>query len=161
MNRILLLSIFLLASLKAFSNESVLETAWSDISRLPGFETEQAEASMFSFPESFGEGRLAVHPNASQRPAFTAILDGISDDYLLGQLADETFDERLFLEEIDDEDSFRILYTISGAGGTDTIAFLDSITAAQAEELTALWEKHVSQEEEGDAEEFEQDFSDE
>lgn len=161
MYRILLISIMMLASLRAFCGQPVIETAWNDISRLPGFTTEQADASMFNFPESFGEGRLAVHPNSSQRPALTRILDAISDDYLLGQLADESFDERLYLEEMDEDDTYCILYTICGNGGADTIAFLARINSAQAEELNTLWEQHVNQEEAGEAEEFEQDFSDE
>lgn len=161
MYRILLISMMMLASLRAFCAQPVIETAWNDITRLPGFTTEQAEASMFNFPDSFGEGRLAVHPNASQRQEFTRILDGISDDYLLGQLADDNFDERLYLEEMDEDDTYCILYTICGNGGADTIAFLARINSAQAEELNALWEKHLNQEEAGEAEEFEQDFSDE
>ncbi len=138
---------------------SSLETAWKSISSIKGFDVEAAPASMFNFPDSFGDGQLAVHPNASMCKEITAVLDALSDDYLLGALSDESFDERLFVESLPDGGCV-MLYTIVGTGGADTVAFMANITEEQADEVASLWESHIKQEEEG-KEEFDQDFGDE
>ena len=135
------------------------DSAWKSIAALGGFDTEKAQASMFNFPDSFPEGMLAVHPNSSQREAVTAILDNVQEDYLLGELSDESFDERIFIEPAADGKCI-MLYTITGSGGTDTIAFIVTISEAQADEVASLWEERIKQEEEG-KDEFDQDFSDE
>ncbi len=155
------LSLLLLGAVLTSSGvpKSSVEGAWESIMSIDGFEKDMAEASLFNFPESFGQGRLAIHANASQREGFLAVLDAIPADCLLGQLSDESFDERLYLEQTGD-DSFSVLYTLVGTGGADTVAMLMTVNEAQTEELMSLWERRVSEEEAGE-EEFDQDFGDE
>lgn len=162
MKKRLFASILLCGSLavSAFdADKSVLQKAWHRIAGIEGFNIENADPSMFNFPDGFKKGQLAIFPNASVKEEVTAILDGISEDFLLGEVSDDSFDERVFVEPAGENNNV-LLYTVVGSGGADAMAFITYVTDDQADEVASLWDSHVDEEEAG-SEEFDQDFGDE
>lgn len=114
----------LIACLCSCNRQLDLREAFNKVSEIERFEIEEYESDIYSFPESFGDATVCVHPNSSCRKKVLNVLAGLPKEWLELEMSADRQIERFYIAP--DSTSDNLLFVHIGKGSGDTVLILFS-----------------------------------